>query len=426
MSNYHLRKLTTRHHRRDTPYPKIPNKVMGPGMNTRYIIDKLNGENYLVGATQVQLILEAKRIWGHVDGTTKIEDTATNEQRKAHDKESRQAMAEIILNIEPHHAVAVISKKSPKGVWDTLRQMNQSRAVATQRTLRRKLLSLSKHDSQTVQEYANSIISIENELAASGHQISDFDIICALLEGLSESYDTIRTILREKEGLNFPQLVAKLEMREEELKYSKASSKNPNGETVPKAFISGKKGHFVKLRCDLCKKKGHKKKDCFFNPESRRYKPHLKKPRHLEEKESENGSSSQVHIAFMTNCSVQKPPETDEDISTKWFMDSCATQHMCKQLSYFKTISKCESTRGIDTAGIDSELESNYIGTIEILCTIDKRETLVTLKNVAYVPTCQQYAPTLFLFLECKRLDWKLRSLPVQTKCLFLMKIQQL
>ena len=55
-------------------------------MNTRYSIDKLHGENYLVWSTQVQLVLEAKGIWGHVDGTRKIEDTATAEATAVHEK----------------------------------------------------------------------------------------------------------------------------------------------------------------------------------------------------------------------------------------------------------------------------------------------------------------------------------------------------
>ena len=229
-------------------------------------------------------------------------------------------MAEVIPNIEPRYAVAVIAKKTPKDVWDTLKQINQSQAVATQTTLRRKLLSLSKHESQSIQEYGNSIVHIKNELAASGYQLSNFDRKFALLEGLSESYDTIRTILRENEDLNFPQLIAKLEVREEELKNSKHSKSSSSGEKPSKAFVAGgKNGKQSKLRCDFCRKKGHKKRDCFFNPESSKYKPHLKKPRHLEEEDSDHGSSSQAHIAFFTKQRIQrKAAEIPQDIlSTK-------------------------------------------------------------------------------------------------------------
>lgn len=60
---------------------------------------------------------------------------------------------------------------------------------------------------------------------------------------------------------------------------------------------------------------------------------------------------------------------------------------MCKQRKYFKTIRKCESPRNIDTAGMGTELESKYIGTVELTCTGRNRETIITLNDVAYVPT---------------------------------------
>ena len=76
-------------------------------------------------------------------------------------------------------------RESPKEVWDILSQINRSHSKATQTTLRRKLLSIKKKNDQSIQEYANDINSIENDLASSGYVQPKFDKKFALPEDLS-------------------------------------------------------------------------------------------------------------------------------------------------------------------------------------------------------------------------------------------------
>ena len=181
------------------------NMVMGPdstvnNMNTKYSIEKLNGSNYLVWSAEIRLVLEAKGLWSYVDGTA-IQPTNTAE-RETHAKNERQAMAEMLLNVEVRYVVSVLRKESEKELRDTLQSMNKSQAAASQNTLRRSLLSLKKQDTESIQEYTNAIFGIENELAQSGYTLTDFDKIYALLEGLPSSYDTISIIIRENERYN--------------------------------------------------------------------------------------------------------------------------------------------------------------------------------------------------------------------------------
>ena len=375
----------------------VDNRVMGPatfGMNTKYSIDKLNGDNYLVWATQVQLVLESKGLWKYVadvmevdaDGTTsEASGPSSNIQRE---QEARQAMAEIILNIESKYVVSVLNKKTPREVWNTLKDMNSSQARASQTTLRRKLLCLKKKETQTIQEYANVIADIENQLAASEFLLSEFDKKFALLQGLPQEYDTIRTYLREKDTDTFAQLVAKLEIREEELRNNiEVSEKNGK---QPKAFLSGGKTDKKKrVKCYHCKKRGHMKKDCFYNPDSPKYKPHL--AMNDGNSAGERVKDEQANLVMMANVVTINAGNTrvrsTVPFHKKWFVDSCASQHMCRDIRQFNNIRKLEEPKSIDTAEEGNGLPSRYVGTVNIVSKIDGREVHILLKDVAYVPT---------------------------------------
>ena len=395
---------------------------MGPAeMNTRYTIEKLNGENYLVWATQLQLVLEAKGLWGYVTGevvrpgdqaqqstfsSTIITEGRLAESQEKYDRDSLHAMAEMILNVETKYVVSVISKKTPQEVWNTLRDMNQSQAVATQTTLRRKLLSMKKGPTQSMQEYSNEITSIENQLAASGYKLTSFDKKYALLEGLSDEYDTTRTILREKDDLSFEQIVAKLESREEELKVRQNRS-GASAQADTKAFISSGKRH-SKIKCHHCKKKGHKKADCYFNPDSKNYKPHLTMPK---DGGGESGSKAndKINIAMLTKGEQAMYAGLED----KWFLDTCATRHLCRDLSCFQSIGRRNQSIEIETAGDGEKLTSAYFGIVQLECTVGGRVTAVTLQDVAYVPTMRT---NLISVPRIQRAGFECRLLPYTDK----------
>lgn len=98
----------------------------------------------------------------------------------------------MILKIDTPYGTAIIAKKTLQDVRKTLKEMNRSHAVATQTKLLRKLLSLQKGDSQSIQEFRNLIANIENQLAASGYQLEFFDKRYALQVDFSGTYDTIK------------------------------------------------------------------------------------------------------------------------------------------------------------------------------------------------------------------------------------------
>jgi len=65
-------------------------------MNTKYSIEKLTDKNYLVWAVQIELILESKGLWKHVEN----QDSVSEEGSEKTHREKRQCLAEIIFNID--------------------------------------------------------------------------------------------------------------------------------------------------------------------------------------------------------------------------------------------------------------------------------------------------------------------------------------
>ena len=91
-----------------------------------------------------------------------------------------------------------------------------------------------------------------------------------LKEGLSASYNTIHTVLLEKENKSFDTTAGKLEFREEELKQKDTLGTNTVSEgekvqalTMTDARVKNRKGK--KGLCHFCKKQVHLKSDCFSN-----------------------------------------------------------------------------------------------------------------------------------------------------------------
>lgn len=85
-------------------------------MNTRYTIDKLTGDNYLVWSTQVQLFLEIKGLWDHVTGEQTTADDAAVEMKTKYRQKQRQSMAGVILNVDSRYVVSALQKTNPDDV----------------------------------------------------------------------------------------------------------------------------------------------------------------------------------------------------------------------------------------------------------------------------------------------------------------------
>lgn len=324
---------------------------------------------------------------------------ATTEKSR---QESRQCMAEIVLNIDTKFVAAVMSKKEPKQVWDKLKQMHKSKSAASQLTLRRRVLTLCMDPAQSVRSYVNSIYEIENELAITGLELSNDDKRFALLEGLPEPYSIIKTILQHDTGLCFEEMVSRLEAREDELEREGSGSARKQ-ESTGASFMTGDgsrsnrsdhnflgkqkngtKSHSKK--CFICAKPGHFARDCYFNTKSQKYRSNLK-PSQETKKRLENWLArtpdgverrDEAQFAFM---------KTDGCMSNTWFLDSCATRHMTHQRELLYDYSESTSGASVMTAAKDVDMGVEGRGSLRLEQSVDGKINTIELRNVAYMPS---------------------------------------
>ena len=111
-------------------------------------------------------------------------------------------------------------------------------------------------------------------MALSGYILSKEDKEYALLEGLGHEYEILKTVLQAEDTWTFEQKVSRLELREAELNAAMNSESLDLKRTGEggSAFITPdtrKRDSYNRhIICFYCKKKGHPKRKCFFNPES--------------------------------------------------------------------------------------------------------------------------------------------------------------
>ena len=186
---------------------------------TKVVIAKLNGTNYLVWATQMQALLQARDLWKHVGEpmvsvpTVTAAGTSGNEDAK----EECMARAMIICGIEAEFIPMVAAEQNPRKVWKLLADANNSKCTASIHTLRNRLLNMRMEQGTTIREFANAICTIERELAFAGKTIDNDDKKYALLNGLRDEYAIKKTILQESYGISFEQMVSSLELTEDEI-----------------------------------------------------------------------------------------------------------------------------------------------------------------------------------------------------------------
>lgn len=120
--------------------------------------------------------MELDGLWGCIDGT----DTDPEKLVKA--------KAKLILLIEPINYVHVQDAKTPSEVWKKLEEAFLDNGLTRRVGLLRSLITTKLSESNSVEEYVNSIVSTAHKLRGVGMEVNDEWIGTLLLAGLSENY----------------------------------------------------------------------------------------------------------------------------------------------------------------------------------------------------------------------------------------------
>ena len=115
--------------------------------------------------------------------------------------------------------------KTPKEIWDTLRQRFERDTIANKLFLKQRFFSLKMKESDSLDENLRKLKVITDQLAAIKVPVPGDQHIVALLLSLPRSYNTLVTALTAKgDELNLSQLHQALLNEEEKCKQSKSKT----------------------------------------------------------------------------------------------------------------------------------------------------------------------------------------------------------
>lgn len=372
---------------------------------SKVVITKLNGENYLIWATQVEALLQARDLWKYIDGShEEVGNTSADVK-----KHKSMARAAIICSVETEYVPMIAGTKDPKEMWDMLADSNKSKCTASVHTLRNRLLNIRMDQGMTIRSYVNEICTLERQLAFAGKVVDVDDKKFALLNGLRPEYAVKKVILQESYDMSFEKMVSSLEQTEDEL--GNTTSGRRSESTSGSSFIADEREHGNKSCCWICEKSGHRMSNCFYNPRSNNYKPSFKpsikivanlKKRKIWQADIKK---DECEFSFMTLG--------QHSIMGRWFIDSCASRHLTNQRDNMFDYRTLDDAEFVNAACEGGSVKIVGIGNLRVKQIIDGREVIMMLKDVGYAPKCRT---NLVALSKAQRGGMKIEFEPYSTK----------
>ena len=95
--------------------------MAGNSVDEKWSIDKLDSSNWTTWKFQMQYLLLAKGLWGHVDGSAVLAENANAQAQAEFERKSQRAFSAIVLAVSTSQLYLITSCEQPRNAWDTLR-----------------------------------------------------------------------------------------------------------------------------------------------------------------------------------------------------------------------------------------------------------------------------------------------------------------
>lgn len=352
-------------------------------------IEKLkDAENYNLWKFQIDILFKSEDLMGIVDGSqTFPEGEEKEDAQKNWMKKDAKVQKLLVTTIDKSVLLHCMYKTSGKEMYDSLKEVFERDTDTMKCNLLGQFYQFQYDSKKSVADNIAALQSIVFRLRALKEQISETMIISKVLLSLPSKFSHFASAW-ESAAVG-ERTLANLNARlsSEELKVGGASERDNN--TVFKAFSK-------KLSCRNCGKVGHFARDCWSKNKDQRDEPkqdqakahtHKKKCEvcgrsnhetancryRVKQQEAGNSESSSrsnekkgesSHIAFNTVIN-----------GTKFYVDSGASKHLCKELDSLQNVTKDET---IITTANNSKMYGNLSGTV--------KGSQVDLVDVSYVP----------------------------------------
>ena len=93
-------------------------------------IDRLDGSNWITWKFQMKHLLLAKGLWGFVDGSEILEDSASAQQKAEFNRKSQKAFSMIVMSISTNQLYLITSCEVPVDAWNALKAQFEQDSLA--------------------------------------------------------------------------------------------------------------------------------------------------------------------------------------------------------------------------------------------------------------------------------------------------------
>ena len=340
----------------------------------------LTGQNYATWKVQCRMMLMKHGVWKIVDGT-EVAPLPTRDNHAALTKFSDRrdkALSTIVLAVDPALLYLLGDPQDPVDVWKKLADQFQARTWANKLALRCKLHRLRLDESRPMQEHIKSMIEIFEELAVIGSPMEEEDRVAQILTSLPDSYSMLVTAFEASSEVPKLEIVTE-RLLNEERKIKDKRGPGGRGLTGEALFTNGSRQ--IKV-CFYCGESGHIKRFCDklkkdTENEERNKQPVAANFTSTRRNQRSDSESSEECIALVSKVSEEK--------KNKWYLDSAASRHLCKDRKLFQRVNKLRYPKSVKV-GDGSTVKANYEGTIKLKVRSGSKVSKVKMVKVLYVP----------------------------------------
>lgn len=152
-------------------------------MNNPIPFDRLKGrENFTIWKTQAKSFLVVKGFWKYISV-----GLASNADEKETEREA-QALAQLILLLDPCTFSHIISAERAKDAWDKLIEAFENKSVSRKVDLLRQLVQMKLSECESMEEYVNKMIITSIQVNSAGLKLDDEITASLMLAGLPEEF----------------------------------------------------------------------------------------------------------------------------------------------------------------------------------------------------------------------------------------------
>lgn len=281
-------------------------------MEDKWVVDKLDGSNWITWKFQLKHLLLGKGLWKYVDGSAVLAEDATEEQRAKHQNESQRAFSVIAMAVSTSQLYLITSYEEPKEAWDALKKHFERETLANKLFLKKRYFRKEMSECTSIEMHLKEMKELTDKLSSIGAPISEEDCVVTLLGSLPSSFSSVVTALEARvDDLTLDFVQQQLIHHERKIKDHELKPEA----TTDSALVGAQK--WKSPKCWFCDEVGHIQRFC----------PKRKKSQHRAKvMEDEIESVSDDEGAF---------PVSDEVHGDKWLIDSGASSHMTYRREYF-------------------------------------------------------------------------------------------